>query len=71
MKIVFKILLSIAILIIGSLIHTALVISLGNKISTFGIGPYLLFPLIIGSIIAIWRYDRKSLPIYKTKLKKD
>lgn len=57
MRVITKILLSIAILCGGSLLVTAIVRGMGNKVSSGGIGPFILYPVIIAGIWAVWKYN--------------
>jgi hypothetical protein len=57
MRVVTKILLSIAILCGGSMIATLIAQAMGNKVSTGGIGPFIIYPAIIAGIWAVWKYN--------------
>ncbi len=57
MRVITKILLSIAIFCGGSLLVTAIVQGMGNKVSSGGIGPFILYPAIIAGIGAVWKYN--------------
>jgi hypothetical protein len=65
-----KILLSIAIFCGGSLLVTAIVKGMGNKVSSGGIGPFIIYPAIIAGIWAVWKYNPEKKDD-ETKLKKD
>jgi hypothetical protein len=52
-----KILLSIVILCGGSMIITLIAQAMGNRVSTGGIGPFILYPAIIAGITAVWKYN--------------
>lgn len=57
MRVVTKILLSIAIFCGGSLFVTMIARGMGNSRSTGGIGPFILYPVIIAGIWAVWKYN--------------
>lgn len=57
MRTITKILLSIAILCGGSLLVTMIVKGMGNKVSSGGIGPFIIYPAIIAGIWAVWKYN--------------
>jgi hypothetical protein len=62
MRVVIKIVLSIALLLVGALIIEAIKAGMGTKISTGGIGPLIIYPAMIAGFYAIWRYnpDKKN-----------
>ncbi len=57
MRVITKILLSILIFCGGGLIATMVAQGLGNKVSTGGIGPFIIYPAIIAGIWAVWKYN--------------
>jgi len=57
MRVITKILLSIAIFCGGSVIVTLIVQGMGNKVSSGGIGPFIIYPAIIAGIWAVWKYN--------------
>jgi succinate-acetate transporter protein len=58
MRVITKILLSIAIFCGGSLIVTMIAQSMGSsRGNTHGIGPFILYPVIIAGIWAVWKYN--------------
>ena len=57
MRVVTKILLSIAIFCGGSLLVSLIVQGMGNKVSSGGIGPFIIYPAIIAGITAVWKYN--------------
>ena len=57
MRVITKILLSIAILCGGSMLVTLIVQGMGNQVSSGGIGPFILYPAIIAGIWAVWKYN--------------
>ena len=50
-----KILITIGLLILIAIIAAIAAKALGNKVSTGGIGPFIIYPLGIAGIIAIWK----------------
>jgi hypothetical protein len=71
MRIVTKILLSILILCGGSLIVTLIVQGMGNKVSSGGIGPFIIYPAIIAGIWAVWKYNPEKKDDDNTTLNKN
>lgn len=71
MRVITKILLSIAIFCGGSLLVTAIVQGMGNKVSSGGIGPFIIYPAIIAGIWAVWKYNPENSDDDKHKLNKD
>jgi hypothetical protein len=71
MRVITKILLSIAILCGGSMIATLIAQGMGNNVSTGGIGPLIIFPAIIAGIAAVWKYNPEKKEDEKHTLKKD
>jgi hypothetical protein len=71
MRIVTKILLSILIFCGGSLIVTLIVQGMGNKVSSGGIGPFIIYPAIIAGIWAVWKYNPEKKDDDKHKLNKN
>jgi len=57
MRVITKILLSIAILCGGSFIVSLIVQGMGNRVSSGGIGPFIIYPAIIAGIVAVWKYN--------------
>ena len=57
MTILVKILLTILIFCGGGLIVTLIVQGMGNKVSSGGIGPFIIYPAIIAGIWAVWKYN--------------
>jgi hypothetical protein len=57
MRVVTKILLSILIFCGGGMIATLIAQSMGNRVSTGGIGPFIIYPAIIAGIWAVWKYN--------------
>ena len=55
MKIITKIILSFVVIILVAVISTLITAAMGNKVSTGGFGPFLIYPLGIAGIIAIWK----------------
>ena len=60
MNVFLKIILSIAIFCGGSMVVTLIVKSMGNRVSSGGIGPFILYPAIIAGIWAVWKYNPDS-----------
>ncbi|MDC3260870.1 hypothetical protein OAU59_03080 [Winogradskyella sp.] len=71
MRIVTKILLSILIFCGGSLIVTLIVQGMGNKVSSGGIGPFIIYPAIIAGIWAVWKYNPEKKDDDKHNLNKN
>lgn len=71
MRVITKIILSIAILCVGSLIVQMIVQGMGNKVSSGGIGPFIIYPAIIAGIWAVWKYNPEKKDEDKNKLNKD
>jgi predicted tellurium resistance membrane protein TerC len=71
MRIVTKILLSILIFCGGSLIVTLIVQGMGNKVSSGGIGPFIIYPAIIAGIVAVWKYNPEKKDDDKHNLNKN
>jgi hypothetical protein len=71
MRIITKILLSIAIFCGGGMLVTLIAQGMGNKVSTGGIGPFILFPAIIAGIFAVWRYNPENKDDDQHTLNKD
>lgn len=57
MRRITKILLSIAILCGGALLITIVREGMGTKVSTGGIGPFIIYPAIMAGIMAVWKYN--------------
>lgn len=58
MRVITKVLLSIAIFCGGSLIVTMIAQSMGSSTgNTHGVGPFILYPVIIAGIWAVWKYN--------------
>lgn len=71
MRIVTKILLSILIFCGGSLIVTLIVQGMGNKVSSGGIGPFIIYPAITAGIWAVWKYNPEKKDDDKHNLNKN
>lgn len=50
-----KILMTIGVLILVAVFASFATKAMGNKVSTGGIGPFIIYPLGIAGIIAIWK----------------
>lgn len=57
MKTVTKIIYSILIFCGGSILMTLIAQSMGNKVSTGGIGPFIIMPMVIAGVAAVWKYN--------------
>lgn len=57
MRFITKLLLSIAIFCGGGLLASLMITAQGNKVSTGGIGPFIIYPAIIAGIWAVWKYN--------------
>jgi hypothetical protein len=73
MRVITKIILSILILCGGSMIVQMIVHGMGNKVSSGGIGPFIIYPAIIAGIWAVWKYnpEKKDEVEDKNKLNKN
>lgn len=71
MRIITKILLSIVIFCGGGMLVTLIAQGMGNKVSTGGIGPFILYPAIIAGIFAVWRYNPENKDEDQHNLNKD
>jgi sorbitol-specific phosphotransferase system component IIBC len=71
MRLIIKILLSIVILCGGSAIAQLIAQAMGNRVSTGGIGPFIIYPAIIAGIWAVWKYNPEKINDDKHNLKKD
>lgn len=73
MNTTIKIIVSIAIFCGGSLFVTLLTRGMGNKASSGGIGPFIIYPAIIAAIWAVWRKgdENKNNDSNHHKLNKD
>ena len=57
MRIITKILLTIAIICGGAGLVTAIAMAMGNKVGTRGIGPFIIYPAMIAGVVAVWKYN--------------
>ena len=57
MRVINKILLSIAIFCGGGILATLVIQAQGNQVSTGGIGPFIIYPAIFAGIWAVWKYN--------------
>jgi hypothetical protein len=71
MRVITKILLSIAIFCGGGILITLIVQGMGNKVSSNGIGPLIIMPAIMAGIWAVWRYNPENKDNDKHNLNKD
>lgn len=71
MRVITKILLTIAIICGGTLLIQLVVQALGNKVSSGGIGPLIIIPAIIAGVRAVWKYNPESQVEDVHKLNKD
>lgn len=73
MRVITKVLLSIAIFCGGSIIVQMIVHGMGNKVSSGGIGPFIIYPAIFAGIWAVWKYnpEKKDEGEDKNKLNKN
>ena len=72
MRVITKVLLSIALLCGGSMLASLIAMSMGsNRGNTGGIGPFIIYPAIIAGIWAIWKYNPEKNEDDKHKLNKD
>jgi hypothetical protein len=71
MRVITKILLSIAIFCGGGVIVTLIVQGMGNKVSSGGIGPFIIYPAVIAGIWAVWKYNPEKKDDDKHNLNKN
>ena len=57
MTVLVKIILTIVIFCGGGMLATLIAQGMGNRVSTGGIGPLIIYPAIIAGIWAVWRYN--------------
>lgn len=57
MRVIIKIVLTFALLMVGTLIIEAIKAGMGTKVSTGGIGPFIIYPAMLAGIYAIWKYN--------------
>lgn len=62
MRVIIKIILSTVLLFVGIAIIGAIKAGMGTKVSTGGIGPFIIYPAISAGLYAIWKYnpDKKN-----------
>ena len=56
MTIITKILLTILIICGGAMLTQLVVQSMGNRVSSGGVGPFIIFPAMIAGVVAVWKY---------------
>jgi hypothetical protein len=56
MTVITKILLTILIICGGAMLTQLFVQSMGNKVSSGGIGPFIIYPAMIAGVVAVWKY---------------
>lgn len=71
MRVITKILLSIAIFCGGGVIVTLIVQGMGNRVSSGGIGPFIVYPAVIAGIWAVWKYNPEKKDDDKHNLNKN
>jgi uncharacterized membrane-anchored protein len=74
MRKLIKIVLTILILMVGTIIIEAIKAGMGTKYSTGGIGPFIIYPAMLAGIYAVWKYNpekKNESPSDKEVLKKD
>lgn len=74
MRVVIKIVLSVVLFVIGSVILAVIKEGMGTRHSTGGIGPFIIYPALMAGIYAIWKYnpeDKKGASAQNEVLKKD
>lgn len=57
MRVIIKIVLTFTLLMVGTLIIEAIKAGMGTKVSTGGIGPFIIYPAMLAGIYAIWKYN--------------
>jgi len=50
---------------------TLIVQGMGNKVSSGGIGPFIIYPAIIAGIVAVWKYNPEKKDDDKHNLNKN
>jgi uncharacterized BrkB/YihY/UPF0761 family membrane protein len=74
MRVIIKIVLTIVLLIVGTIIIGAIKAGMGTKASTGGIGPFIIYPAMTAGIYAIWKWNpdkKKDTSADNEILKKD
>lgn len=74
MRVIIKIALTFALFIVGALIIELIKAGMGTKVSTGGIGPFIIYPAMIAGFYAIWKYNpdkKKDNSADNESLKKD
>jgi hypothetical protein len=71
MRVLTKILLSIAIFCGGSLFVTLIARGMGNRASSGGVGPFIIYPVILAGIWAVWKYNPEKTEDDKHTLNKN
>jgi hypothetical protein len=57
MRFIIKLILTIVLLMIGTVIIEGIKSSMGTKASTGGIGPIIIYPALLAGIYAIWKWQ--------------
>jgi hypothetical protein len=60
MKNFSKIIITFLLLLMAAILAEISRKALGNKVSTGGLGPFIIYPATIAAIIAIWKYKGKD-----------
>ena len=74
MRVIIKIVLTIVLLMVGTLIIEAIKAGMGTRHSTGGIGPFIIYPALLAGIYAIWKWNpdkKKDNSVDNEILKKD
>jgi hypothetical protein len=56
MRVLIKIILTIVLLMVGTLIIEGIKNAMGTKASTGGVGPIIIYPALLAGIYAIWKW---------------
>lgn len=61
MRVIIKVVLTIVLILVGSVIIQAIKSVMGTTASTGGIGPFIIYPALLAGIYAIWKWkpDKK------------
>lgn len=74
MRVIIKVVLTIVLLMVATIILQGVKAGLGTTHSTGGIGPFIIYPALFAGIYAIWKYNpdkNKDNSADKDVLKKD
>lgn len=69
MRVIIKIVLTIVLLMVGAIIIEAIKAGMGTKVSTGGIGPFIIYPAMLSGIYAIWKWNPDKRKILRQIMK--